>query len=106
MTAAKSTITAAKSMVVIASPTTPPTPNGFSTGPNALPAKKTPRGSIAAPAAKTTHAKNLQRRDGSRPVGNSSKTKGMRVMSIPHPSPSTVLTARGAGSEPGSTTKA
>ena len=30
---------------------------------------------MTAPAARTTHAKNLQRREGNRPVGNSSKTK-------------------------------
>src|SRR5215217_2732696 len=82
MKAAKITIPKARSMVLIASPVTPPSANGFSTGPEPFAGLSSARGTIAPPAANKTHAKNLQRRDGSLPVGNSSRTKGTSVSSV------------------------
>jgi len=58
------------------------------------------------PANRMARATDLQRRDGSRPVGNSSNRKGRREKAIPHPTPNTCPTVRGAGSEFDATTRA
>jgi hypothetical protein len=60
-----------------------------------------------APTTTTVQARNLQRRDGSRPSGNSSKMNGRRVSTPANPSGVINVTIlRGAGNDPGSTTRA
>jgi len=61
---------------------------------------------IAAPDMAVTQATNLQRREGSRPVGNSSTRKGAKLSPSGPPSSSTREIVRGATSDPGSTTSA
>jgi hypothetical protein len=102
---AKIIMIAPRATADIASPTLPPTVNGTFTGPWPLSGEKNATGSRAAPTTITTYPKNLQRRDGSRPVENSSKTKGMKAINTTHPKTSTLLTHPGAGSEPGFATR-
>jgi hypothetical protein len=102
---AKIIMIAPRATADIASPTLPPTVNGTFTGPWPLSGEKNATGSRAAPTTITTYPKNLERRDGSRPVGNSRKTNGMKAINTTHPKASTLLTSPGAGSEPGFATR-
>jgi hypothetical protein len=92
--AAKSAATTATVTAVI----TPPTCSGLS--------NKRMRAKSVPPEMAAIHDKGRQRREGSRPEGNSSNRKGAKASASGPPSPSTLEIVRGAGSDPGSTTSA
>jgi hypothetical protein len=75
--------------------TAPPTWSGLS--------KKRTKNKSTAPAAVEIQARGRHRRDDSRPVGNSSMSKGARVSATCPPNPSTWEMVLGAASDPGST---
>ena len=90
------------------SPMTPPTAKGLKVGAKGLrPLANSPEVNKTAPAATTGHIRNLQRRDGSLPSGNSSKTQGMRVATTTHPTHApTKRTRLRASSDPAPTVMA
>ena len=102
------TITAVKARMVITCPAVPPMPIGFPPGTKL--SSKVANGRVikaVAPAATTAHATSRQRRDGTLPVGKSSKRKGNKAVDTIHPAPATsVPIIWGAGRDPGSATSA
>src|SRR5215203_1171462 len=70
------------------------------------PLNKAFRATITAPEVPAIQATGRQRREGSRPVGNSSNRKGAQESASVPPSASTREIVLGATSDPGSTTSA